>query len=116
MSQTQFKNAQEAFYYARDVIGDRCHEAEEAIMHDSYYAYNYAKYIIKDRWLEAEEIIAKHTEYRQYYARYFFPSQEVITRDEVTEWAWRKSGAVGFFAPRESFKQQISVIDIGVQL
>ena len=49
-----------AYRYAKDVIGGRWPEAEEAIATDPFYAYRYARDVLKGRFPEAEASIATH--------------------------------------------------------
>jgi len=51
------KSPVDAYQYARDVIKGRWEEAEPIIMTDPGLVYCYANNVIKGRWLEAEPII-----------------------------------------------------------
>ena len=63
-------NAEQAYYYARNVIKGRWPEGEEVIKNDPIWAYYYARDVIKGRWAEGEEVIKSSPEYAYYYARY----------------------------------------------
>jgi hypothetical protein len=58
-----------AYYYAKNVIGDRWSEGESAIAKDAELAYYYARSIIKDRWPEVEPVIMKDPYLAYYYAK-----------------------------------------------
>ena len=60
--------AEDAYYYARDVINGRWPEVEAVIATDPEKAYRYALNVIKGRWPEAESVIATNPYYAYAYA------------------------------------------------
>jgi hypothetical protein len=64
-------DAQLAYLFARNVVGDRWPEGEPVVMRHAWAACLYARDVIKSRWLEVEPVIAQDDWAAHQYARAF---------------------------------------------
>lgn len=103
------------YAYAKNVIQGRWLEAEPAIMKHAPSAYKYAIGVIKGRWYEAEKIIASHHKYQEKYAQAFFDGQPIVTKDDISDFVWKRAKAQGYFVPASLFDNKASLLDMMVK-
>ena len=99
-----------AYFYALNIIKSRWSEAEPTIIQDTYWAYLYARDVIHMRWFEAEEIIAK-SDWKTVYTKCFF-DEPMITKDKVGPLIWKRMNLPGYFAPARLFQDKVSLLDM----
>lgn len=103
------KDAQCASRYALEIIKGPWSEAEPFIMQNGEYAYDYAVYVLKQRWIEAEPYIAQCGRRLEYVIQFF--GEPVFIKEDCSDFAWNRAGAIGYFAPVRLFVRKSSVID-----
>lgn len=102
------QDAMQSLLYA-SFIGKRWEPGEDAIAQNPSIALIYSQTIIKGRFYEAEYTLAHSKELKEYVKQWF--GEPVVTRDQVDEYEWSLTPALGYFAPARWFRRRISIID-----
>jgi hypothetical protein len=109
------QDAEYAWLYAKDLIKGRWPEAEQAIAKSAQFSYLYAVDVVGERFSDGEEAISKLDDVRDDYIQDFFPGQEVITKDEISEFEWARAGLEGYFANANLLKPRESLLDMVIE-
>lgn len=103
------QDALQSLMYA-SFLGERWEPGENAIAQNPSVALIYAQTILKGRFYEAEPALSNSKEFKEYVEQWF--DEPVVTRDQVDEYEWSCTAALGYLAPASWFNRPISIIDV----
>jgi len=97
------QDAMQSLLYA-SFLGERWEHGEDAIAQSPSIALVYSITILKGRFYEAEPALYGSAQFKEYVEQWF--GEPVVTRDQVDEYEWSCTAAVGYLAPARWFSKK----------
>jgi hypothetical protein len=102
------QDAMQSLLYA-SFLGERWEPGEDAIAQSPSVALVYSITILKGRFYQAELALYSSVQFKEYVEQWF--GEPVVTRDQVDEYEWSCTAALGYLAPARWFSRKASIID-----
>lgn len=102
------QDAMQSWLYA-SFLGERWEPGEDAIAQNPSIALVYSTTILKGRFYQAEPALCNSEQFEEYVEQWF--GEPVVTRDQIDEYEWSRTAALGYLAPARWFSRKASIID-----